>query len=294
MMRTMNSTARQHERHVNPGQSILERGHPSLQVTRAAPPTTVGTGNVVASRWSNLFTARLHIKLSRRPMRSLFLALLITASVASSAAADAPESPTTLFSNRPLHDPWRISWVSGSDEAPPPSTRQAVSLTGSWALVAQAGAQPLHAAAVEHSHAFQMRSKIHKYASFATLPLFAAEVALGQSIYDGTSDSGGKKAAHAAVGIGITALFGVDTVTGVWNMFGKEGRMDKQGRKLRLVHGLLMLVADVGFVATLAAAPESEHGGAAFANDRATHRNLAIASISVGTAGYLAMLLGNR
>ena len=68
-------------------------------------------------------------------------------------------------------------------------------------------------------------------------------------------------------------------------MFGKEGRMDTQGRKLRLVHGLLMLAADVGFVATLAAAPDNEHDGDAFANDRATHRNLAIASVSIGTAG---------
>ncbi|MEO8078052.1 MAG: hypothetical protein ABI818_17120 [Acidobacteriota bacterium] len=113
-----------------------------------------------------------------------------------------------------------------------------------------------------------------------------------QSLYSG-STGGGKKGAHAAVGIGLSALFGINTVTGVWNMFGKEGRMDTEGRSLRLVHGLLMLAADVGFAATLAAAPNSDHG-ANFASDLATHRNLAIASISIGTAGYLAMIFGNR
>jgi hypothetical protein len=229
-------------------------------------------------------------------MRSLILAMLIAVSVATSAAADGIDSPLALFPSQPIHDPWRITWESRSEEIPPavPPMRPALWLTVAPTLVAQTGAQPLHAAAVEHSHAFQLRSKIHKYASFATLPLFATEVALGQSLYSGTGGTGGKKGAHAAVGTAISALFGVDTVTGVWNMFGKEGRMDTQGRTLRLVHGLLMLAADVGFVATQAAAPNSEHGGASFANDRATHRNLAIASISTGTAGYLVMLFGNR
>ncbi|MEO8076190.1 MAG: hypothetical protein ABI818_07670 [Acidobacteriota bacterium] len=229
-------------------------------------------------------------------MRSVSLVFFIAVSLASLAAAEPPVSPPLLFASRPLHDPWRISFESESDRsgsAVPASGRQPISLSVSSALMAQAGTQPLHAVAVEHSHAFLMRGKIHKYASFATLPLFATEVALGQSLYSGSA-SGGKKGAHAAVGIGLSALFGVNTATGVWNMFGKEGRMDTQGRTLRLVHGLLMLAADVGFVATLAAAPDSEHGGAAFASDRATHRNLAIASISVGTAGYLVMIFGNR
>ena len=44
-------------------------------------------------------------------------------------------------------------------------------------------AQPLHPVAVEHSDAYQTRAKIHKYASFATLPLFGTELVLGQSLY---------------------------------------------------------------------------------------------------------------
>jgi hypothetical protein len=186
------------------------------------------------------------------------------------------------FAPRPDHDPWRIDWHATSAATP------AMHLSA-------ADGQPLHAAAVEHSDAYRTRARIHKYTSFATLPLFAAELALGQSLYNTPANGGGKRAAHAAVGAGIIGLFGVGTVTGAWNLFG-EGRRDKDGRTLRLVHGLLMMAADAGFLATWAAGPnsESQREAATFESDKATHRNLAIASISIGTAGYLLMLFGNR
>jgi hypothetical protein len=86
----------------------------------------------------------------------------------------------------------------------------------------------------------------------------------------------------------------VNTVTGAWNLFG-EGWRDKEGRTLRLVHGLLMMASDAGFLATWASAPKSPGRGAAtFDADRVTHRNMAIASVSIGTAGYLLMLFGNH
>jgi hypothetical protein len=129
--------------------------------------------------------------------------------------------------------------------------------------------------------------KIHKYASFATLPLFAAEFALGQSLYnDPANDS--RKGAHAALGTGLVGLFGVNTVTGVWNLW--EGRHDADGRKVRILHSVLMLAADGGFVAASATAPSTKQGIAVFDANRSTHRDIAIASIGVGTAGYLLML----
>lgn len=154
--------------------------------------------------------------------------------------------------------------------------------------------QPAHPRAVEHSQGYQTRATIHKYASFATLPLFATELALGQSLYNGSA-TGSKRAAHGAVGASIGALFAINTVTGAWNMFG-EGRKEPQGRTRRLVHGLLMMAADAGFAATGASAPESEggHNGAAFQTNKSTHRTIALASIGLGTAGYLTMLLGHR
>jgi hypothetical protein len=53
------------------------------------------------------------------------------------------------------------------------------------------------------------------------------------------------KSAHTITGVGIGALFGVNTVTGVWNMW--EARKDPNGRRRRLIHGISMLGADAGF-----------------------------------------------
>jgi hypothetical protein len=190
---------------------------------------------------------------------------------------------------------WPINLPSCGKQDVPAAAR---SLRFSSTLFQQDNAQALHPVAIEHSAAYQTRAKIHKYASIATLPLFAAEVALGQSLYSstpGTPAAGGKRTAHAIVGAGIVGLFGVNTITGAWNLFG-EGWRDRDGRTLRLVHGLLMMAADVGFLATTASGPNSggRHGVLTFETDKVTHRNLAIASIGVGTAGYLVMLIGNH
>jgi len=146
--------------------------------------------------------------------------------------------------------------------------------------------------AVEYSDGYYTRAKIHKYASFATLPLFATEVYLGQSLYDGSRDDT-KKGAHAAIGAGIGGLFAVNTVTGVWNMW--EARKDPAHRKLRLLHGVLMLAADGGFVATAAMTPDIKRlGPITLSNDASTHRTLALTSIGIATGSYLLMLFGNR
>src|SRR5215472_12521674 len=86
--------------------------------------------------------------------------------------------------------------------------------------------------------AYEVRLKIHKYASYATLPLFATELALGQSLYN-NPDTGAKKGIHGAVGAGIIGLFGVNAVTGIWNLW--ESRHDENGRTWRVAHSVLML-----------------------------------------------------
>ena len=228
-------------------------------------------------------------------MRSFLLAVAVLLLVSSAASATSFEVPVSLAPGAAAHNPWASFWLPSaySVDAPAAVSRPLFGMPAP--AFAQADPQPVHAAAVEHSDAYQTRAKIHKIASFATLPLFAAEVALGQSLYNDVSNPGTRKAAHAAVGAGIIGLFGVNTVTGAWNLFG-EGRQDKQGRTLRLVHGLLMMAADAGFLATWAAGPNSEGSRHAltYEADKTTHRNLAIASISVGTAGYLLMLFGNH
>jgi hypothetical protein len=146
--------------------------------------------------------------------------------------------------------------------------------------------------AIEYSDGYLKRNKIHKYASFATLPLFAAELALGQSIYnDPNARTSASRSAHIFVGTTITGLFGVNTVTGLWNM--PESRRDPNHRTLRLLHGIMMLGADAGFVATSATGPNSRNN-VNFDANRQTHRAIALTSIGLATGSYLMMLFGNH
>jgi len=143
--------------------------------------------------------------------------------------------------------------------------------------------------AIEYSNAYGTRLAIHRYASYAELPLFAAEYALGQRILNGerTGDraSDGTRSAHKVVAGGLGLLFAVNTVTGVWNLV--EARHDPSGRTRRNLHALGMLVADAGFLWTASLA-----GDARESLDAANrHRNAAIASISVATVSTVMMWL---
>jgi len=144
--------------------------------------------------------------------------------------------------------------------------------------------------AIEYSDAHETRAKIHKYASWATLPLMATEFALGESLYnDPNSLTSGMRGVHGAVGAGLIGFFGVQSVTGVWNLVESK---DAPGHTKRLVHGLLMLAAEGGFVASAVTAPgHSRNDLINFDANKATHRNIAFVSMGVGTAGYLLMLL---
>jgi hypothetical protein len=151
---------------------------------------------------------------------------------------------------------------------------------------AQATAPP--PVAFEYSDGYRLRAKIHKVASFATVPLFGAEAIIGQSLYSDPTQA--KKDAHLVTAAGIGALFAVNTTTGVWNLI--EARKDPVHRRRRLAHSLMMLAADAGFLATAALGPESEHGDSE--GSRATHRAVAFTSIGLASASYAIMLFGGH
>jgi hypothetical protein len=142
--------------------------------------------------------------------------------------------------------------------------------------------------AFEYSDGYRLRARIHKVSSFATLPLFGAEAIIGQSLYSDPTQ--GKKDAHLVTAAGIGALFAVNTATGVWNLI--EARKDPAHRGRRLAHGLMMLAADAGFLATAALGPESEHGN--IEGSRGTHRAVAFTSMGPATTSYLFMLFGDH
>jgi len=169
------------------------------------------------------------------------------------------------------------------------------------AILGTAAAMPITAAddpqspapravAFEYSDAYKTRAKIHKYAAFATLPLFATEFALGQSLYNDPSD--GKKGAHIAVGTGIIGLYGLQAVTGVWNLV--EAKRDPNGKKKRLTHAVLMLASGAGFAITPMLAPGHRDEIELGSSSASTHRAVAFTSIGIGTAGYLLMLFGGK
>ena len=144
--------------------------------------------------------------------------------------------------------------------------------------------------AITYTEGHETRAKIHKYSSWATLPLMATEFALGESLYnDPNGPTSTQKGVHGAVGTALIAFFGVQSVTGVWNLVESK---QAPGHTKRMVHGLLMLAAEGGFVASALTAPSTSRSSLPnFDADKATHRNIAIVSIGVGTAGYLLMLL---
>jgi hypothetical protein len=158
------------------------------------------------------------------------------------------------------------------------------------ARLAADDAQGTRPVAIEYSDAHETRAKIHKYTSWAALPLMATEFVLGEKLYnDPNSLNSSSRGVHGAVGAGLIGVFGVQSVTGVWNLVESN---QAPGRTKRLVHGLLMLAAEGGFVAAAATAPG--HGRNDLVNfdaSRATHRNIALVSLGVGTGGYLMMLL---
>lgn len=140
--------------------------------------------------------------------------------------------------------------------------------------------------AFEYSDGYNMRRKIHMAASWATVPLFVAQYFVGQDLYQGT---GGETArsAHGALTASVAALFAVNTVTGVWNLW--EGRKDPNGRTRRLVHGIVMLGVNAGFVAAGSMAPDDDEGGGG--SDASAHRAVALTSMGVAVASYVYMFV---
>ena len=195
-------------------------------------------------------------------------------------ASPAPAWHLTLDGHEPepvaIHADWLPAFL--------PAEGTPVAATPFDTTAAIQGAPP--AKAYAYSEGYEFRNKVHKYASWATGPLFVAQAIVGQKLYDGDASSGLRDAHSVLAGL-TGALFAVNTVTGVWNLW--EGWDNPTGRTKRLIHGLLMLGADAAFLATAGTAPESDEGDAE--GSKSTHRSAAIVGFSSASVGYLLMLL---
>jgi hypothetical protein len=144
--------------------------------------------------------------------------------------------------------------------------------------------------AVEVSDAYELRLRIHRYASYTMIPLFVAQTVAGNQLYQtGGGEPSWAKSMHSIGAGGLAALFTVNTVTGVWNLW--ESRDVSEGRTAKLLHSALMLASDAGFTyAGVKLGPDAKNSAAR----RDEHRRVAYISMGGALAGYAVMLVANR
>jgi hypothetical protein len=140
---------------------------------------------------------------------------------------------------------------------------------------------------IEVSEWYNRRLRIHRYGAYAMLPLFAFQAAAGNELYHkGSGADGWARNGHRVGATGLATVFGVNTVTGLWNLW--DSRAAEQGRTRRTIHTLLMLASDAGFAyAGIKLSEDAEQS----ADARRKHRNLAYTSMGVAITGAGMMVL---
>ncbi|MES2180309.1 MAG: hypothetical protein V4550_20815 [Gemmatimonadota bacterium] len=147
--------------------------------------------------------------------------------------------------------------------------------------------------AVEVSEYYELMLRIHRYASYSMIPMFAVQAVAGNQLFQADKSGAPRpswaKSAHSLGAAGLGTLFSVNTVTGLWTLY--ESRSNEVGRTKRLIHSALLLASDAGFAYTgLVLAGDAEHS----AVGRADHRNYAYYSMGAALAGYGVMLVGEH
>lgn len=142
---------------------------------------------------------------------------------------------------------------------------------------------------IEYSEWYGRRVAIHKALSWTMLPLFAVSYYTGDRLArDGRAASpAAVRTLHPYAAYGSAAVFGANTVTGLWNLW--AARKDPEGRTRRIVHSALFIVADAGFAYAGSIGREGRENG----EIRDRHRTIALSSMGVSTVGWLIMLIGN-
>lgn len=150
---------------------------------------------------------------------------------------------------------------------------------------------PRRPRAIEYSDAYYTRLTIHRVASYAELPLFGAEYVLGERLLKDERTGfppASLKAAHVGVAGGLAVLFGVNTITGAWNLW--DSRQDPANRGLRIIHSVAMLGADAGFAWAGASGGNAKHS----LHGAQQHRAVSVGSMALATAGTAMMWLFDK
>ena len=140
---------------------------------------------------------------------------------------------------------------------------------------------------IEVSEWYNRRLRIHRYGAYAMVPLFVFQAAAGNELYHkGSGADAWARNGHRAGATALATVFGVNTVTGLWNLW--DSRAVEQGRTRRTIHTLLMLASDAGFAyAGIKLSEDAEQS----ADARRKHRNMAYTSMGVAITGAGMMVL---
>jgi len=158
-------------------------------------------------------------------------------------------------------------------------------LVPDWSRSPEIDTIPRRRRAVEYSDEYYTRLQLHRWGSWLEFPVFGAEYWLGQKLMSPDVQPDWVKPTHAVVAGGLAGLFAINTVTGVWNLY--DSRNDTDQRALVWTHSALMLASDAGFAITGSLA-----GGAHNSfRTRDRHRNAALVSMGIASAGTLLMWL---
>ena len=148
--------------------------------------------------------------------------------------------------------------------------------------------------AISLSDGYYTRLDIHRYAGYATLPLFAIEYLAGQKLLEkGSAAPLWAEKVHKPVAYLVAGVFTLNTVTGLLNL--AEAGKVPQGKKRRWVHSIMMLAADAGFIYGATVAPSTAQIDARIASGKrggwTPHKAATVASMGVSTFAYLMMYI---
>ncbi len=140
--------------------------------------------------------------------------------------------------------------------------------------------------AVEYSGFYNVRLKIHRYLSFAMIPVFIGTYVTGDQVLKHGSDAPDWALNwHRPFATATAVLFTVNTVTGLWNLW--DSRKDPAGRTKRWIHSLMFIAADAGFAYTgLVLAHDARESD----SKRRLHRDVALVSMGVAVSSWGLML----
>ena len=187
-----------------------------------------------------------------------------------------------------LPDPGTVSVGMNTDSVLAP-TRSLLLAAPKWdptrlyEAMADTGKRRLQA--IEYSDTYHNRVTIHRVLSFAMLPLFVGSGYTGFQLRNkGDNAPKWTRDLHGPLAAGTAVVFGMNTLTGAWNLW--EGRKDPDGRGKRLLHGALSIAAAAGFTYVIAAGDNIRSTG----KGNSWHRNIALASMSISVVSWSLMI----